>query len=179
MFSDEGERRHPVEVSYYELLEELEGDWPICTSLSFERGGPIGGPLGQPITARFIRSVNIGALIEEAIVWLALSAKQLAHSYRMIAGEPYTVDEHGRFSFWTSDDAEKGRSDALIRHRRRVIDDAHLRYVAQIYKNAPKAPTEAVAEQLHTAKRNATRWVAMARERGFIPPYHPADRTEL
>jgi hypothetical protein len=46
------------------------------------------------------------------------------------------------------------------------------RQVADTYRqNRDGRPTADVASQLCTSHRNATRWVALARKRGFLPPY--------
>lgn len=52
-----------------------------------------------------------------------------------------------------------------------VVTDEHLKEVAEVYRSAPSAPTEAVAKRFPpVSHRQASRWVAKARERGFLPP---------
>jgi hypothetical protein len=58
-------------------------------------------------------------------------------------------------------------------HRGKKLSDAHLRKVADVYREALKAkpplpPTKAVLKHFHTARPNAGRWVALARKRGFL-----------
>jgi hypothetical protein len=56
--------------------------------------------------------------------------------------------------------------------RRRVVTDELLQDVARIYtEDRSGAPTKAVSDELFTSHRNATRWVALARERGLLDPY--------
>jgi hypothetical protein len=56
--------------------------------------------------------------------------------------------------------------------RGKRLSDAHLREVAKVYREALKAdkpkPTKAVMQHFFTARANAGRWVAEARERGFL-----------
>jgi hypothetical protein len=55
--------------------------------------------------------------------------------------------------------------------RRWAVTDEHLQKVADVYRGAEKAPTEAVAAHFQgVAHRTATRWVSEARKRGFLPP---------
>lgn len=56
--------------------------------------------------------------------------------------------------------------------RRRVVTDDLLRKVASIYSSdLSGSPTRAVSQQLFTSHRNATRWVSLARDRGFLKRY--------
>jgi len=61
---------------------------------------------------------------------------------------------------------------ALAIRRRRTITDELLREVAHVYESdTTGAPTKAVSDQLFTSHRNATRYVALARERGLLAPF--------
>lgn len=61
-----------------------------------------------------------------------------------------------------------GKAAAATRGRRKMTDDL-LREVAEVYlADTSGAPTQAVADHFYTGHRNATRYVAKARERGFI-----------
>ncbi len=52
------------------------------------------------------------------------------------------------------------------------MSDDHLREVANVYRNAMKAgrrdPVNAVREAMHASRPTAGRWVAQAREKGFL-----------
>lgn len=58
---------------------------------------------------------------------------------------------------------------ALGTHRRRSITDDLLKEVAEIALSNPARPTSAVADKMSTSKRNATRWIKTAGDRGFLP----------
>jgi hypothetical protein len=69
-------------------------------------------------------------------------------------------------------------SAAAATRRRRTVDDELLREVAEVHRNdLTFAPVKAVQEHFHTSRRNAARWVALARERGFVPPYWTEDKS--
>ena len=62
--------------------------------------------------------------------------------------------------------------------RRRIVTDDLLRDVARIYEeDTTGAPTRAVADKLFTSHRNAVRWVALARKRGFLAEYVRAGKS--
>jgi hypothetical protein len=48
------------------------------------------------------------------------------------------------------------------------VTDALLREVADIVRANPAEPTKAVAAQMFTSHRNATRWITTARKRGVL-----------
>ena len=59
--------------------------------------------------------------------------------------------------------------EAVETRRRRSITDKHLREVAAVYNaDTTGTPTKAVREQIPTSPRNAARWVALAKKKGFI-----------
>lgn len=56
------------------------------------------------------------------------------------------------------------------RQRRRFITDELLEQVAEVYTSAPTKPAQAVAEHWVTSAATASRWIKLARERGFLKP---------
>jgi len=61
---------------------------------------------------------------------------------------------------------------AVAIRRRRTVTDELLQEVAAVYlADTTGKPTKAVAAHFPTSHRNATRYVAMARERNFLPEY--------
>lgn len=149
----------------------VEDGQPVCSAMTFERAVPPDGPQGPEVTPAAIEKVAVGRLLDEATVWLAKNAKALVSVLR--AGEDvYSIDpKTGRPSFWTEVHEREAERSALRFRRQRKVDDRFLREVAECYLAAERAPTDAVAAQFHTAKRNATRWVSMARDRDILPPY--------
>lgn len=68
-----------------------------------------------------------------------------------------------------------GRFLEMARQPRRgsPLTDDHLRAVVAMYKQALKEgdpPTRTIADEMHVARPTASRWVAKARERGFLGP---------
>jgi hypothetical protein len=118
-----------------------------------------------------VRSLDIGTLISSAIDWLGLAASQLVAMTSAALGKPYSIDETGRFSLWSDEREAAARDQVSSARRQRVVTNQLLAAVAKCYLMADRAPTETVAREFNTSKRNATRWVATARERGFLPAY--------
>jgi hypothetical protein len=70
------------------------------------------------------------------------------------------------------DSVERAADSALATRRRRTVNDKLLQEVAEVYQaDTTYAPTWAVANHFPTSHRTATRYVALARKRGFLPPY--------
>jgi len=67
---------------------------------------------------------------------------------------------------------------AVQARRRHAMTDELLREVAAIVNDEEnsRAPTQAVKEHKHCSYRTAARWVAAARERGFLPRSERAPR---
>ena len=64
----------------------------------------------------------------------------------------------------------RGAPSALSRQRK--VTDELLREVAEVYQSDTLgAPTLAVEDHFDKPNRTATRWVKLARHRGFLPPY--------
>jgi hypothetical protein len=65
--------------------------------------------------------------------------------------------------------------------RGKRLPDEHFARVAEIYRSAQtlgEPPTHAVAEQMHTSRSNAGRWVMEARRRGFLGKATPGQAGE-
>lgn len=50
------------------------------------------------------------------------------------------------------------------------LPDEFYEQVAEVYRSQPRRRTQAVAVTLKGSRRQADRWVAEARARGFLPP---------
>jgi hypothetical protein len=68
----------------------------------------------------------------------------------------------------TFEEEHEAKEAALGQFRRRAITDSLLMQVAEVARAHPDTPTKAVQDELHTGHRNATRWIATARRRGFL-----------
>ncbi len=105
------------------------------------------------ISSESLRRVPASRLVRWAV---------LAACHPMPGGErrrdPPSLDE------WSTLFATEGK------RRRRRLDDAHFREVAEVYRAAVKfgAPTRAVAAHFTAGESTAGRWVVEARRRGFL-----------
>jgi hypothetical protein len=79
------------------------------------------------------------------------------------------LDDYGRFVTYPGDGSIEPRAGVLKDRRRRLIDDELLEKVGEAVREGDRArPNEAVRERLHTSQRNASRWIAEAKRRGFL-----------
>lgn len=79
------------------------------------------------------------------------------------------VEDVGRLMERVDGQALPDGSGALKAYGRRVITDELLREVAEHVRGDPHGkPNQAVARNLHTSSRNASRWISAAKERGFL-----------
>ena len=143
-------------------LEITEGQ-PVCTMLSFVQQA--GGPAVTPMA---VRSIDSREVIDQAVAWQAVTAKS-AQSIRTWVTPGGTTVHDGRLTDHQIDDVQ---SQALAIKRQRIVTDDLLHEVADIYKKCDDGrPTKAVMDHYITGKRNAARWVSLAREAGFLEPY--------
>lgn len=108
---------------------------------------------GAPLTARAVRAVMVRGLFDEAIAYCA-RVLALRQARNLLDTE-----------------------DATMRSlRRRIIDDEFLRQVASVVRaDESGAPNKAVRRAFYTSQRNASRWIAQARSRGFLPADGPPE----
>ncbi len=129
---------------------------------------------GQRTQKKFCRDFAVGASSSDEAQHFEFAGAELVGtigSVPVIEGGKRTVDE-----FF---DELHGKRATPQRGTR--IPDAHLRRVAAIYRAAlasGQPPAIAVAEELHTARSNAGRWIAEARCRGFLGPATPGKSGE-
>jgi hypothetical protein len=152
----------PDRYPHARLRLEIDEGRPICTSLTADRS-----PAGRPIEARTFRELDIAALIADAIEWQAHSARAIVDL--IFGADSWTATPSGGRVFGdTHSTSDRVRT---LRRQWSGTDDK-LRQVAEVYLANEKAPTVAVMKhfQLGDAeRRKAARWVAQAKERGFIP----------
>jgi hypothetical protein len=119
----------------------LDGQW-VAEALQIVRG---------PLTKARIRTVaaEIDQLITEAVLCLSTMRP------RIPAGPPDEVVEEA----------------IRRRQRRRHITDDLLQEVAEIYLAADHAPAAAVKDHLQMSAAQVSRYIAAARERGFLPEW--------
>lgn len=106
-----------------------------------------------------LKAVRLNEWIEDLFVAAAMKA-----SSEELTPGTYTV------SFSAPD--ERSVASAMRNARRRgaprKMTDAFLAEVAEVYRNAGRAPTVAVADHFGKQHRTASLYIARARERGFI-----------
>jgi hypothetical protein len=69
----------------------------------------------------------------------------------------------------TGDELILARAEQESRRRAQPITDEHLAEVAEVYSAAGSKPTQAVLHRFHVSRPTASRWVRLARDRGFLP----------
>jgi hypothetical protein len=123
-------------------------------------------PDGDDITAALFRDVNIRSLLEAAVEWQAITARAIAGL--VSTGEGWEDTPAGGRVF--RDVHHTGERVQALR-RQWTMTDENLRRVADVYlSDGTGAPIVAVMGAFHAKRRTASRWVAKAREEGFIPP---------
>ncbi|MGO9879617.1 MAG: hypothetical protein ACLPSM_09745 [Acidimicrobiales bacterium] len=154
--------RGSVQWPVLSFVLEVEARQVVLTRFSVERqrttgpgSWPDGESVGPEVTASFIHGLNVGAILEQVIRRVAefsLSFTRLDQPMpRITPEEARTVGER-----------------ALATRQYRRVDDALLRQVADIAAVTTYNLRGQVSERLHTSERTASRWIAEARERGFI-----------
>ncbi len=118
----------------------ISGGRPIVTSLQIDAAD------GDRVSAQLLRS-----LADDVETWVEEFAGAMIG--QMIGASPDALV-----------------SDYRERRRRRTWDDALLERVAEAYLGGGNTPRRAVERALHCSPATASRGIARARERGFLPP---------
>jgi hypothetical protein len=130
---------------------------------------------GDPeISATWLRNIPLNEIVESGIEQISMLAFLLQKNRDEDDPGPVPAEAYGDEP-WVVEPPEglaEAQESALGKRRRRTVTDELLREVARVYlSDSTGAPTKAVADHFPTSHRNATRYVALARERGFLPPY--------
>jgi hypothetical protein len=150
-------------VAELDLQVGASGDLECRTVTVSQRPG------GPPVTARGLRSLPLGQLVQAAAAAGALSVAPGSNGSVVMTpllGRSAEVD--GAYELSRARAREGGRG---------ALTDEHYRKVAAVYTRAERHPTKAV--HLHKAwapisYSTAARWVGEARRRGYLPPPAPA-----
>jgi hypothetical protein len=128
---------------------EVEEGRPVLTGFSFLKRGP-GGP---PITPSDIHHTKVGDIVEGVIRQVAATAL-LQEQGVILPGEG---------------DANAADSAAGLARGRRGPTERQLKKTASIWReNKDYDPRKQVANGLFVSERTASRWIALAKERGYI-----------
>jgi len=148
------------------VLEVLDSK-PVATALLF--GPKRADGLRPPITAKALRSFSLEKAISQAVAMVAEKAWYVATMRSPGGVDKVTEGLYAQVGLRPGADNPIVRaSKAAQAMSRRRVTDSLLREVAQIAQTNPVEPTKAVAAQLFTSHRNATRWITTARERGLL-----------
>jgi hypothetical protein len=142
------------------------GDGPAL-SLTFEVTGgqpvlrrvAIGDESDAQLSASAVHALPLDQLINQAITTAALQTQLVKRAFESTIGEP---------TFRSEDEQNAERIVRAVSVRGRPIDDETLRRVAQLAKANPFSYREDIKEQLNVSLRTASRWVAAAKNRGFL-----------
>lgn len=168
----------------------IENGKPVCSGLRLERrDGPIDGTT--------LRQIPLAPYIREALAHAAFRftrdqdlAERAHEEHGGAVGRPREIDGEPAWVFREPDRSRWGDVFALrdiARSARRQprrgipISDGDLDEVAKIYKAALLAgehPNLNVQEEMHLSRSTASRWIAKARERGFLGKARQGTATE-
>lgn len=155
--------------------DAIDPDWPhshgvwVTMRLGPERGEIvcrsllIQAPSWKPALTTSNLRLPLAELIRVAAVQVGLAVDQSRSGQTLF---PVTASNRARGGFLDVYDS------SLMRRGKR-LPDAHLKRVADVYREAlakREPPTATVAKTMHTARSNAGRWVMEARRRGFLGP---------
>jgi hypothetical protein len=116
---------------------------------------------GEPeITPTMLREIPLSRIAEHGVVQMELIARAMWAESSIDSPGPIGQESHPYYAPVT---------ESVAARRRRTVTDELLREVAAVYQtDTTGAPTKAVREHFPTSQRNAARYVALAKERGFI-----------
>jgi len=117
-----------------------------------------------PVTASALRGIPLGELIDQALFERTKTLRRWAKEAGPAGGRSRRLRDRV-----ASAEASLGRAPG----RPPEYSEDHFKQVADAYTRAWKIgghPTESVATQWHVSPSAAAKWVARAREMGFLPP---------
>ena len=159
------------------LRIELEDGQPVLTEITVGRRGPstsiLSSTLRVPAVQR-LADLTVSAIVEQTFTQQILRQggidvlTSIVYAKANLGGDPELASAFDA-------ELEGCRTEATRTRRRYSINRRFLQEVADIYNAAEKAPTRAVSEHFRVTRRNAARWVALARENGQIPAHKEED----
>jgi hypothetical protein len=132
-----------------ELTLKVRDGRPVLTRFSFVSRGPD----GPPLTPSEIHDTNIKDIFDSAVLHIASTAG--------LQDQDVILPFEG--------DAEAGEAAADLARGRRGPSERQLRMTAAIWReNKDYDPRKQVASGLYVSERTASRWIALAKENGYI-----------
>jgi hypothetical protein len=110
---------------------------------------------------REIRRTHLDFPVEDYLVEATRLVGQLAEMGTITQGQPFVVD-------LASDPFRREIQRVRAAQRRRGPTDAQLREAAALYTKTEQAPVVAVGERFGIERRTASKWIKLAREKGFL-----------
>ena len=152
-----------------ELSVVMTPKGPKATRVALmQRTDERGRPAGPEVTSTAIRRLTVTDLLERSV-----------HAVVAVVVDELPVADPTRERAARLSQASKADGAAVVSDRRRTVDDALLRRVAEVYRHAlvlgRHDPTATVARELGVARSTAGRYVQQARDRDHLGPA-PAER---
>jgi hypothetical protein len=137
------------------LWLEVRDGRPIVTALMVAGAPDVG------VSVSAVHDLPLGAILDEVIARVGASTLALVRAHQAaVAGRPH--------QFLSPEEASRARRGAAVSLRGKPVRDEDLRLVAEIVRSSEYAPRKRVAEQLHLSDRTASRWIATAKDRGYL-----------
>ncbi len=134
-------------VPIIEMSLEVRDGRPVMTRFAYVTRGP----KGPPLTASEIHDTKVSEIFESTVLHLAATAG--AQDQGLILPDDL--------------DKEAGQAAVDLARGRRGPSDRQLELAAAIARANKYDPRKEVANQLYVSERTASRWIAIAKERGY------------
>lgn len=145
---------------------EAIGGAPRCTELVI-----YAQPGGREVRSTDLRAVRLEQWVEDIATWTSGDVIQTDDGAAQVVLRVGAIDAERERKVLR--ELQRARSKS-----RRTVTDEVLRVAAETYRaNASSRPVEAVGRAFATSHRTAARYVALARERGYLPPTTPGKVT--
>jgi uncharacterized protein DUF6214 len=144
---------HEVELE----IEVDEDGTAACLALTVHEGGPI--------TTDVLRGVHVRPLLREALTEAARPYEQLEGGDIRMPVFSSSIERAKLYEQFSKGSRRPRRGSPLTKE--------NLSRVAELYRAALEngdPPTQTVADAMHATRSTASRWVAKAREHGFLGP---------
>lgn len=122
---------------------------------------------GYALTGAYLRGLSIAEVVRGAA--LSHTVRVFRSARGAFVGLRYV--EHADLGFGDDFRELSAHVEATVTRKRRKLDPEFLKQVAQVYREAlgTEPPAQAVQERFGpTSAENARRWIALARDRGFL-----------
>jgi hypothetical protein len=134
------------------LTFKVEDGRPVVTRCLVE-----GVPSGAPLSASVLHELQLGEIVDRIVATVG------AFAYMDVGSEGR---DEATFA-WP--DVFRAGARATSSLRGRPVPDNALAKVAEIVGRNDFNPRKQIRDELHVSERTASRWIAIARERGLLP----------